>query len=182
MLRSWYAVYTRPQKELKVSALLTKKGIENFCPVVNILKGKNGNRKAVAEPLFSSFVFVHVSEREVSGLRNITGVVNVLYWKSKPAIIDNDEIASIKRLNANYSNITIERIFVDQASSFKMLEEPQISFYENTVSVKYQTIKINLPSLGYRIIAQRLPEENVVEQEAGQLRSFPKRINAFFFN
>ncbi len=182
MFRSWYAVYTKPQKELKVSALLSRRGIENFCPVVNILRGKNGNRKTVSETLFSSIVFVHVSEAEILSLKNFSGIVNVFYWKSKPAVINKEEINALKKLIATYTNVKIEKVFVDHSSSFKMVDDPQISFHENMVSVKYETIKINLPSLGYRVIAQRAEEENVTEQETRLLSSFPKRINAFFFN
>lgn len=185
MLRSWYAVYTRPQKELKVSTLFSKKGIENFCPIVNIVRGKNGNKKTVTEPLFNSFVFVYIHEKDITTIKHIQGVISILYWKSKPAIIKEDEIEALKRLNANYTNIKIERSVVDHSNSLKILDEPQISFNENTVSVKYQLIKINLPSLGYRVTAERVREtkkENSVYQEAGLLSSFPKRINAFFFN
>lgn len=182
MLRSWYAVYTKPQKELKVSALLSRRGIENFCPVVNIVRGKNGNKKIISETLFSSIVFVHVSEPEILSLKNFSGVMNVLYWKSRPAVIDKEEINALKKLMATYTNIKIERVFVDHSGSFKMVDDPQISFHENMVSVKYETIKINLPTLGYRVIAQRAEKEDLTDQETRLLSSFPKRINAFFFN
>ncbi|MBL0356561.1 MAG: hypothetical protein IPP72_06535 [Chitinophagaceae bacterium] len=34
MTRNWYAVYTRPYKEKKVASILSRKGIENYCPVI----------------------------------------------------------------------------------------------------------------------------------------------------
>ncbi|KAA9039498.1 hypothetical protein FW778_11815 [Ginsengibacter hankyongi] len=33
MQKNWYAVYTKPHCEKKVSLLLVKRGIENFYPV-----------------------------------------------------------------------------------------------------------------------------------------------------
>lgn len=183
MIRNWYAVYTSPNKEKKVSSILTKKGIECFCPVISVEALRSANKKSLLQPLFNSFVFVQVAEAEIPMLKTVSWIINLIYWRSKPAVISNKEIDIIKKLTANYSNIRLEKSFVDQNAAVSILDEPTIAYNENSVSVKYKSIKVNLPSLGYTMIAERIKQkEKAVYHETSLLASFPRRINAFFFN
>jgi len=181
MSRHWYAVYTKPLKERKVSFLLTKKGIENFCPVAR--NPESNSRKPVFEALFNSYVFVYVEETAIPSLRSVPGVINVIFWKSRPAVINDEEIDIVRQLTTNYSNIRLEKSFVDAGASVKIIEEPQIAYNENTVSVKYKRVRVNLPSLGFTMIAERMKKkEEAVYQQPGLFSSFPQKINALFFN
>ena len=183
MLRNWYAVYTKPQKEKIVSSIFAKKGFDCFCPVINTIKGKSNNKKAVFEPLFMCHVFVYLSESDISTVKLIPGVVNILYWKSKPAIIKAEEIDAVKHLTVNYINIKLIKSAVNINEIMRVKDDPIFSFNEKLISVKYQTVKVNLPSLGYTIIAERRAvEEEPVYEELSLLKTFPKRINSFFFN
>lgn len=183
MLRNWYAVYTKPQKEKIVSIALSRKGFENFCPLINAIKAR-ANKKTAIEPLFLSHVFVYLSESDISIVKSIPGVINILYWKSKPAVIKSGEIDTVRHFIAKYNNIRLIKSTVNEEESIRFKDDPLSSFNENTLSVKYQTVKVNLPSLGYVIIAERrvLEEEPVVFEEAGLFRTFPKKLNSFFFN
>ncbi len=183
MTHNWYAVYTKPLKERKVSSMLNKKGIESYCPVISSWATKSNNRKPVFETLFNSYVFVYVAESVVASLRFIPGVINVIYWKAKPAIINKEEIDIVKQLTANYSNIRLEKSFVDVGGTVKVIDEPAIAYNENTVSVKYNTVKVNLPSLGFTMIAERMKKkEELVFEERNTLTSFPQKLNALLFN
>lgn len=183
MTRNWYAVYTRPNKEKKVVSILCKKGIENYCPVTSGESDKPAYKKPIPHPLFNSFVFVQVAEAEIAALLTLPWVINVLYWRSKPAVISNREIDIVKKLTGNYSNIRLEKTSVDINAAVTILDEPTIAYNENSVSVKYKSVKVNLPSLGYTMIAERIKQdEKAVYQQTGIFSSFPKRINAFFFN
>ncbi len=182
MLRNWYAVYTKPQKERIVSSTFSKRGFETFCPLINTAKGK-ANKKAVFEPLFISYVFVYLSESDISTVKSIPGVINILYWKSKPAIIKAEELDTVRHFTAHFINIKLVKSVVNINESIRYKDDPVISFNENTVSVKYQTVKVNLPSLGYSMIAERrVTEDEPVYNEVSLFRTFPKRINSFFFN
>ncbi len=184
MIRNWYAVYTKPNKEKRVSSILGKKGITNFCPVVAVQFNKVPHRKQLFQPLFNSFVFVQITEAEMPLLKSISWVANFFYWKSKPAIISNGEIDIIRNLTSNYSNIRLEKTIVDMSASVVVSDEPSIVYSEKSVSVKYNGIRVKLPSLGYTMIAERVKqkEATVYQEPSGLLASFPRRINAFFFN
>ncbi|MEI9958604.1 MAG: transcription termination/antitermination NusG family protein [Ferruginibacter sp.] len=63
----WHAVYTKPRWEKKVAALLEARGIEYYCPLNKVVKQWSDRKKVVLEPLFKSYVFVHVEEAKKMG-------------------------------------------------------------------------------------------------------------------
>ena len=105
--KQWYAVYTRPRWEKKVANLLTRKEIENYCPLNKIVRQWADRKKTVYEPLFTSYVFVYTSENEMLPIRQTDGVLNFVYWLGKPAVIREEEIETIKDLLDNYCNIRL---------------------------------------------------------------------------
>jgi len=188
MTQNWYAVYTKPQKERKVVVTLTKKGIEHFCPICNLIDSKSVTMKQVGfEPLLSSYIFVFIPESELYNLKAIPGVSNIIYFKSKPAVINHKEIDIMKQLATTYSSIKLEKAPVNINGSVRLVGDPIVSYGDNSVSLRHQAIKIYLPTLGFTITAERTkPKEQIFynqvrEQQTNLLSLFPKRLNAFFF-
>jgi len=182
MTRNWYAVYTLPQREKKVASLLTKKGIKTYYPV-NEIVSLDRSRRTCNEALFNSFVFVYITEAEMAAVKAVPGTVNFLHWLSKPAVINWEEIAAVKQLTSAYHNIKLERCAVNCNDAVRIIDEPLISFNETSASVKFQTLKIVLPSLGYTMVAER-EKGNKEKMQKELVRSgfFPKRLNSFFSN
>lgn len=187
MTRQWYVVYTRPLKEKKLVSFLTKKRIENLCPLVKAYDNKSTVKRDEFIPLFNSYVFVYLLESEINTVKKLPGIVSVIYWKTKPAIISEKEIDIIRLITSTYSTITLEKSAVNMDALVNIVGEPELVFKENSVSLKYQSIKINLPSLGYNMIAERikLTEEVVYQQiqttQPGLLNLLPRRLNALLF-
>src|SRR5258708_3075596 len=94
---NWYAVYTKPRWEKKVSEQLAKGGIEAYCPLNKVRKKWSDRVKWVEEPLFKSYVFVRVKEAEQTQVRLFNGVVNFVYWLGKPAMVKDKEIEIIRQ-------------------------------------------------------------------------------------
>jgi len=94
----WYAVYTKPRWEKKVHATMTSRGLESYCPLNKVRKQWSDRVKLVEEPLFKSYVFVHVAEEEQTRVRMVDGVLNYVYWQGKPAVIKDKEIDTVLSL------------------------------------------------------------------------------------
>src|ERR1700712_1703924 len=92
---TWYAVYTKPRWEKKVAGILEENGIEYYCPLNKVVKQWSDRKKVVMEPIFKSYVFVRVPEKEKWDLRKIVGIINFVYWLGKPARIKDDDIHTI---------------------------------------------------------------------------------------
>jgi transcription antitermination factor NusG len=154
MKKNWYAVYTKSRCEKKVSALLTKKKIENYCPLNRLLKQSPDRKKIVQEPLFPSYVFVHITEMEMAAIRQINDVVNFVYWLGRPAMVKDVEIESIQQFLSEHSDVQLEKTAVNVNDMVRIISGPLMEFEGNVVSMQNNKVKVILPSLGFMMTAE----------------------------
>ena len=106
-LYHWYAIYTNPRAEKKTVALLLQRGIIAYLPLLKSLKQWSDRKKWVEEPLFKSYAFVNVSEREYLDVLQVHGVVKYISFSCKAAIIPDTQIDTIKLLLSSESELDI---------------------------------------------------------------------------
>src|SRR6476660_5722218 len=158
--KHWYDLYTRPRWEKKVADLLEKKKIEVYCPLNKVEKQWADRKKVVLEPLFSSYVFINVTEQEHVGIKQTDGVVNFVYWLNRPAVIRNEEIDTIKRFLNEYDHVTVERTQVNLNDRVRIINGPLMMWEGHVVEIRTNTVKITLPSLGQTLVAE-IRKENL---------------------
>ena len=164
MQKHWYIIYTKPKCEKKVAALLTKKKIEAFCPINRKRIRQFQRSKVTYEALFNSYVFAKVFENEINMLKQIENVLNIVYWKGAPAIVQNEEILEIKRFVCDHENIKLERSKVNYNMGASVIDRPAFTIDGNVVMIKNKSLKINLPSLGFTMVAE-MEGEDVIGRE-----------------
>jgi transcription antitermination factor NusG len=152
--KKWYAVYTRPRWEKKVADNLTRGRIENYCPLNKVMRQWSDRKKVIHEPLFTSYVFVKVTEKEHLQLKKTDGVINLVYWLNKPAVIPDHEIDTIKRFLNEHMNVALQKKPVNVTDMVRVVGGPLIAQEGQVLSVKSRTVKIALPSLGYMMYAE----------------------------
>ena len=164
MQKNWYAVYTKPRCEKKVASFLTKRKIENFCPL-NYRKVKSFRRsKVLQEPLFKSYVFVYITRAEIALVKQTDGVISMLYWMGEPAVIKEDEIGAIREFINDHRNIELERTLVNVHDVARVVDNASYSREGDVFIVKNKMVKINLPSLGYTMMA-KMGDESIFARE-----------------
>jgi transcription antitermination factor NusG len=109
--KKWYAIYTKPRWEKKVNMVLDRKGVVVWCPLQKVRKQWSDRKKIVEEPLFKSYIFVHIHNEERTKVLMTDGVLNFVYHVGKPAIIRDEEIEVIKRyLSEEQAEISIQSL------------------------------------------------------------------------
>jgi transcriptional antiterminator RfaH len=101
----------------KVAERLEKADINVYCPLQTTLKQWSDRKKKVKVPIFPSYVFVHVNEKERQIVLQDPGVLNFVYWQGKPAIIKNEEIEIIREClegNTNEAEVVGDEITITQ--------------------------------------------------------------------
>jgi len=150
----WHAVYTKPRWEKKVAEILTKRKFENYCPLNTVVRQWSDRRKKISEPLFKSYVFVRAIENQLFELKQVNGIINLVYWLNKPAVIKDREIDAIKGFLDEYENVRLEKTNVNVNDMVRVLRGPLMEYEGNVVSIKSNSVKIVLPSLSYLMIAE----------------------------
>lgn len=153
MSRKWLAVYTRPRWEKKVNQLLIEKGVESYCPLNKVRRKWSDRVKVVEEPLFRSYVFVKVNDEDRKAVRMTNGVINFVYWNSKPALIKEKEINAIKRFLDEYENVEVKPMDLKINQRVMITTGPLMDQEGSVLDLRHKMVKVAIDSLGYILIA-----------------------------
>ena len=93
---NWYVVYTKPKWEKKVAERLDAMGVATYCPLITKVSQWSDRKKIVSVPLFNSYIFVQIEEKNRNQIFEVTGAIRYLFWLGKPAVVKDSEIETIK--------------------------------------------------------------------------------------
>jgi transcription antitermination factor NusG len=171
MKKNWYVVYTKLNCELKVTAQLNKKKIENYCPFNKVSNNSGYKKQWNSVPLFKALVFIRITEQELNIVKQYNDVLNYLFWLEAPAIISNEEIRNIERFTNDYNHIKVEKAIVDPHASAQIISHSHKEYINNLYS-NHAVVKMLLPSLGYTIIGSvKISSTKVLDSLSGNKRS-----------
>lgn len=152
--KNWYAVYTKPRWEKKICALLEKKGLVYYCPLNKVRRKWSDRYKVIEEPLFKSYVFVHITEEEKTSVRMTDGVVNFVYWNGKPAVIQPAEIEVIRKFLKEYEDVQANPVQVTAGERVRVRTGLMMDTEGLVIKVVNNRAYVLLESLGYELTAQ----------------------------
>ena len=160
--KKWYAIYTKPRWEKKVNIVLDRKGIEVYCPVQKVRKQWSDRKKLVEEPLFKSYVFVRVTDKERTNVLMTDGVLNFVYYVGKPAIIRDEEIDTIKKYLADeQASVSIQSLSsLDENTRIKVNQGIFMDSTGTVVKGGKKKVYVKLESLDQVMIVE-FPLEHV---------------------
>ena len=95
---AWYAVQHKPAQPKRALANLENQGIECFYPEIDVETIRQGKRSFKREPLFRGYLFINLELTDPvwHKLRSTRGVVRVVSFGNKPAVIEDDIINQIR--------------------------------------------------------------------------------------
>ena len=155
--KSWYALYTKPRWEKKVHERLIRNGIESWCPIQRVQKQWSDRKKIVEEPLFRSYVFVHIDYvTERLAVTMVDGVLNFVHWLRKPAIIKTEEIENIQRyLNEKDAKIELRTLEGFKADTKVKITQGVFMDKEGTVLKEgRKKVYVQLESIGQLMVVE----------------------------
>ena len=150
----WYALYTKPRWEKKVSKLLDDQGIENYCPINKVTRQWSDRKKVVLEPVFKSYVFVKINEKEKWDLRKVNGVLNFVYWLGKPAPIREEEILTIRKFLNEFQNVEVTELSLKVNDTVKIKNGVFMDYEGILVELIGNKARVRIESMGLQLIAQ----------------------------
>lgn len=94
----WYAIYTRPCHEKEVYRRLQELVIPAYLPLITTIRQWSDRKKKVNIPLFSCYIFVHITKQDYYRVLNIPGVVRYVTFEGKAVAIPEKQIRMVKNL------------------------------------------------------------------------------------
>lgn len=106
MIKTWYAIYTKPRHEKMVHDLLSRDQFESFLPLVKTLKEWSDRKKWVEQVLFPSYLFVHVDQHQYLQVLKYQGVVRYVSFEGKAVAVPEKQIYAINKfVEGNHDDV-----------------------------------------------------------------------------
>lgn len=97
----WFAVQTRVGREGLVSSMLDAKWYDVFLPLFERRHQWSDRVKTSMEPLFPGYVFCRGRAETIGRIVTTPGVCRIVGFGNTPAIVDDNEIESIRRITTS---------------------------------------------------------------------------------
>jgi transcription antitermination factor NusG len=105
------------------------------------------------KPLFTSYVFVRATPQQLVYVKDVPGVVNLLHWLGKPAIVRDQEITCIKDFLNDHPAVDLEKMNVNINDNVRIVRGAFMDKEGIVVQVSGNSVKIEIPSMGYALVA-----------------------------
>ena len=103
---------------------LSKIGVHCFLPLQKQLKQWKDRKKWVEMPLFGSYLFVYIAERQKNDVFAIQGIIKFLSVQGRLSILNEEEIERIKKICAYEHEVRISTINVLMSDYVEVIEGP----------------------------------------------------------
>ncbi|MCX6307785.1 MAG: UpxY family transcription antiterminator [Bacteroidia bacterium] len=111
--RNWYAIYTAPRAEKKVSERFAAASIEHYLPLQTVKRRWSDRIKEVIVPVVNGYIFVHIAEAEIRNVLTSTfGAIAIIREFGKPVAIPDNQIQRL-RFMCDFSDEPVEFILED---------------------------------------------------------------------
>jgi len=103
----WYVLYTKPQHEKKVAALLEQRHIEYFLPLQKRKRRWSDRYKIIEFPVFPGYLFVHIEwGASHTPVLRLPGSLNFIRQEGGgPAIMPDEDLENLKLLTDSGSEL-----------------------------------------------------------------------------
>lgn len=92
---NWNVLYTAPRAEKQVKERIQALGVECFLPLHRTPRVWSDRVKIVEIPLFNSYIFVRCDDVMLRELKRVYGVISIVFYNGKPAVVRQKEIDAI---------------------------------------------------------------------------------------
>ena len=161
--KKWLVIYTTPRAEKKVDDRLKEQGIETYLSLYTTIRQWSDRKKKVELPLFNSYVFVRVGEKERFKVLETYGVVRFLYFLRQPAVVRDKEIEAIRLFLHQTEGLKIK---VEVGQKVEIASGPMEGVYGKVVRVGKEKLVLQIEQLSMSLVA---------EVERGMVRQVTKR-------
>jgi transcription termination/antitermination protein NusG len=92
----WYAVYTAPRAEKKVSERFSEAGIEHYLALQKVKRRWSDRVKEVLVPVVNGYIFVRISATDFIKVTNIYGAIAFVREGGQPVPIPDNQMDNLR--------------------------------------------------------------------------------------
>jgi len=149
----WYALYVKSRTEKKVAIELEGIDIDFYLPLEKKLKQWSDRKKWVEEPLFRSYIFVHITPKEYYKVLQARGAVKYISFEGKAVPVPPQQIDAIKIYLAEIDPIQNEDVIWEEGKEVEVMAGNLIGLKGILIKAKGKNrVKVEIEVVGSAII------------------------------
>lgn len=94
--KKWYAIYSAPRAEKKVSERFVEAEIEHYLPLQKVMRRWSDRVKEVVVPVVHGYLFVCIPKTDFQKVLNVYGAIAFVKEFYKPVPIPENQISRLK--------------------------------------------------------------------------------------
>lgn len=149
---NWYVIQTKTKKEHEAKSYLTRKGVEIFCPSMEIVKSRGGRMLSEQQALFPGYLFGRFNLLEdYSLVRWGRGVKKIVGFGAQPVPVA-DEVIELIRNRAQGGEFVRKACSFEKNDLVRVRSGPMkdlMGIFERWVS-DTERVRVLLNLVGYR--------------------------------
>ncbi len=151
--KAWYALYVKSRTEKKVAIELEGIDIDFYLPLEKKLKQWSDRKKWVEEPLFRSYIFVHITPKEYYKVLQARGAVKYISFEGKAVPVPPQQIDAIKIYLAEIDPIQNEDVIWEEGKEVEVMTGNLIGLKGILIKAKGKNrVKVEIEVVGSAII------------------------------
>lgn len=153
--KTWYAVYVKSRSEKRVAADFEANGIDYYLPTIKRLKVWSDRKKMVEEPLFKSYIFVHIEQKDYFKVVYTFNVLKYISFEGKAAPIRKQQIEAIKYYLNEKDPENIENQSWEEGRKVEVISGAMAGLQGELIEVRGKNkVKVEIEVVGKTLVIQ----------------------------
>jgi len=153
--KSWFAVYVKSRTEKKVAVEFQKVGIDYYLPLIKELRQWSDRRKWVEVPLFRSYIFVQIEQKDYFNVLQVQGATRYIAFEGKAVAIPSQQIEAIKYYINGKDHETIDDLTWKKGKKVEIISGSLTGLIGELVEMKGKSkVKVEIEAVGRSIFVE----------------------------
>ncbi len=151
----WYAVYVKSRTEKKVATEFEIDGVDYYLPLIKKLKQWSDRKKWVEEPLFRSYIFVNIEQKQYYDILQTQNVVKYISFEGKAVPIRKEQIEAVKYFLNEKDPENIDNQIWEEGQKVEVISGSLAGLKGELIEVRgKKKVKVEIEVVGKTLIIQ----------------------------
>lgn len=151
--KSWYAIYVKSRTEKKVALELMYEDIDHYLPLIKCLKQWSDRKKWVEEPLFRSYVFVNIEQKDYFKVLQVQGAVKYISFEGSAVPIPEAQINAIKYYLEETDPENLDNIIWEKGQKVEVISGSMAGLSGELIEVRGKNkVKVEIEAVGSTLL------------------------------
>lgn len=153
--KSWFAVYVKSRTEKKTATEFQQLGIDYYLPLIKELRQWSDRKKWVEAPLFRSYIFVHIEQKDYHKVLQVNSVSRYITFEGKAVPIPSQQIEAIKYYLSEKDQETSDSLTWEKGVKVEIISGSLAGLTGELVKIKGKNkISVEIEAVGKTILIE----------------------------